>query len=483
MLNELDDLLRPAALADSIRTHVLVSDQHWFALDYDFNDDDERKWDASRQRAADRAFELGEAAALDPQVIDELARELYAPISGCIHEFGKGLASNCADPLGLWTRLVGHLEREGNDARNCQILCGFLEAIRQYDRSLAEEILDHVLESRSLRRFIVDLQMSVALDRRGVDRLLESLDFDDTPLDHFGFPAWHRPLDALNEGDLFDLMLKVLARPGGAYVVLGGLHMRFHILKANGTALTGIDIKRVGLCAAAKVFRELADPESAMVDHQLSAVLETCMDDTESPMEIGELFDSFIIGLHGSQGYLGDLTETVTVLAAKAPRQFLDRFLLSDELNDYHHSILFRDALVGRNPLCEIDTATLLDWCRQGDFQARLLTISEMISPFKEEKDDGVVEFSEQAHAVIDNAQDVSAVLTSFAARSSIGHGQGWLSDTISRRIQPFEALSSDTRSKVRRAAEALVPRLREFEHRERKRERDEERQRDQRFE
>ena len=483
LLNQLDDLLRPAALADSIRSHVLVSDQHRFELDHEFDDNDDRKWEASRQRAADRAFELGKAAALDPEVIDELAAELYAAISGCIQEFGKGLASNCADPQGLWTRLVGHLERAGDDARNCQVLCGFLEAIREHDRSLAEDFLDKALESRSLRRFIVDLQTSVSLDRRGVERLLKSLDFDDTPLGHFGFPAWHRPLDALNEVDLLDLMLKVMARPGGAYVVLSGLHMRFHNLRASGTAVPGIDIKRVGLCAAAQVFREFANPESAMVDHQLSAVLETCLDDPEFPTEIGELFDSFIIGLRGSQGYLGDLTETVTVLATKAPRRFLDRVLLSDKLNDYHHSILFRDALVGRNPLCEIDPATLLDWCQQGDFQARLLTISETISPFKEEKDGGVVEFSEQAHAVIDNAQDVSAALTSFAASSSLGHGQGWLSDTIARRIQPFEALLSDTRSEVCHAAEVLIPRLRKFEHRERQRERDEERQRDQSFE
>ena len=483
LLNQLDDMLRPTGLADSIRSHVLVSDQHWFALDIEFDDNDERNWEASRRRAADRAFELGEVAALDLAVIDELAHEVYAAIAGCLQAFGKGLASNCADPHGLWIRLVAHLERAGDDVRNCQVLCGFLQVISKRDRSLAENILDQALKSDSLRRFVVDLQTSVALDRRGVERLLISLDFDDIPLDQFGHLAWHHPLDALVETDLFDLMLKVMAQPGGARVVLGGLHMRFHSLKANCAGFPSTDIKGVGLCAAAQIFREFVSPESDMVDRQLSAVLEICMDDTAFPRETDELLDSFVAGLQVSQGYVGDLNETVAVLAAKAPLRFLDRVLLGEMRNDFHRSILFEGALGGKNPLCGIDPAILLDWCRQGDLQARLLSISEAIFPFKEEKDGGAVDFSEQAHAVIDEAQDVSAILTSFAASTRHSHEQGWLSDTIARRIRPFEALLSDTRLRVRQAAEALVPQLREFEHRVRQREQDEEGQRDQSFE
>ena len=483
LLNQLDDMLSPAGLADSIRSHVLVSDEHWFSLDIEFDDNDDRNWEASRRRAADRAFELGETAALDLAVMDELAYELYSAIAGCVQEFGRGLASNCADPHGLWVRLVAHLERAGDDARNCQILCGFLQAISKRDRTLAENILDQALESRSLRRFVVDLQTSVSLDRRGVERLLISLDFDDTPLDQFGHLAWHHPLDALVETNLFDLMHKVLVQPGGARVVLSGLRMRFHSLKANSAGVPSTDIKGVGLCAAAQVFREIVSPESDMVDLQLSAVLEICMDDIELPRETGELFDSFVVGLQGSQGYVGDLSETVATLAAKAPLRFLDRVLLGEMRNDFHRSILFEGALGGKNPLCGIDPAILLDWCRQGDLQARLLSISEAIFPFKEEKDGGAVDFSEQAHAVIDEAQDVSVVLTSFAASTRHSHEQGWLSDMIARRIRPFEALLSDTRLQVRQAAEALVPQLREFEHRVRQREQDEERQRDQSFE
>ena len=483
LLNQLDDMLRPTGLADSIRSHVLVSDQHWFALDIEFDDNDERNWEASRRRAADRAFELGEIAALDLAVIDELAHEFYSAIASCVHAFGRGLASNCADPYGLWGRLVGHLEQAGDDTRNCEILCGFLQEISKRDRTLAESILDQAIASRSLRRFVVDLQTSVSLNRRGVERLLISLDFEDTPLDQFVTVAWHHPLDALAETDLFDLMRKVLVKPGGARVVLSGLRMRFHNLKANSAGFPSTDIKRVGLYAAAQVFREVLTPESDMVDLQLSAVLEICMDDTELPTETDELFDSFVAGLQGSQGYVGDLSETVATLAAKAPFRFLDRVFLSETLNDYHRSILFEGALGGINPLSEIDPPTLLRWCRQGDFQARLLRLSEAIFPFSDGEDGGVVELSEQANALIDETHDVSAVVTSFAASITLGYTQGWLSDTIARRIQPFEALLSDARPEVHQVAEALIPRLRKAEHRERQREQDEERRRDQSFE
>ena len=483
LLNQLDDILRPTGLADSIRSHVLVSDQHWFALDIEFEDKDERTWEASRRRAADRAFELGETAALDLAVVDELAHEFYSAIAGCIRPFGRGLASNCTDPRSLCVCLIAHLERAGDDTRNCEILCGFLQEISKRDRTLAENILDQALGRRSLRRFLVDLQTSVSLDRRGVERLLISLDFEDTPRDQFVHLAWYHPLDALVETDLFDLMRKVLVKPGGARVVLSGLRMRFHSLKANNAGVPSTDIKRVGLCAAAQVFREILGPESDMVDLQLSAVLEICMDDTELPRETDELFDSFVAGLQGSQGYVGDLSETVATLAGKAPFRFLDCVFLSEILNDYHRSILLEGALGGKNPLSEIDPPTLLRWCRQGDFQARLLRLSEAIFPFRDGEDGGVVGFSEQAHALIDEAHDVSAVVTSFAASIRLGYTQGWLSDTIARRIQPFEALLSNTRPEVRQVAEALIPRLRKAEHRERQREQDEEQRRDQSFE
>lgn len=483
LLNQLDDMLRPKGLADSIRSHVLVSDQHWFALDLEFDDSGERNWEASRQRAADRAFELGETAALDLAVMDELAHEFYSAIAGCVQDFGRGLASNCADPHGLWVLLVAHLERAGDDARNCQVLCGFLLEISKRDRTLAEDILDQALESRSLRRFVVALQTSVPLDRRGVERLLRSLEFDDTPLDQFGHLAWHHPLDALAETDLFDLMHKVLAQPGGARVVLSGLGMRFYSLKAKSAGVPNTAIRRVGLYAAAQVFREIVSLESDMLDLQLSAVLEICMDDIELSREIDQLFDSFVAGLQDSQGYVGDLSETVATLAAKAPFRFLDCVFLSETLNDYHRSILLEGALGGKNPLSEIDPPTLLRWCHQGDFQARHLKLSEAIFPFRDEEDGGVVGLSEQAHALLDEAHDVSAVVTSFAASIWRGHGQGWLSDTIARRIQPFEALLSDTRPEVRQVAEALVPRLKKAERRERQREQDEERRRDHSFE
>ena len=193
LLNELDELLKPKNLVDEIRTFVLTPVHLQFRLDDEFDYDDPDRIPASRARATARAFDLGEAVAGDPTIIGELSEQLFRTLGGHVLEFGKGMASSCPDPQALWTRVVGHLERAGNSARHCDLLQGILEIIHHRDASLAERILDQAVQTRSLRNFFVWLQVSIPLNPRAVQRLLDCLEFDDTPIFQFGQIAWPPP--------------------------------------------------------------------------------------------------------------------------------------------------------------------------------------------------------------------------------------------------------------------------------------------------
>ena len=489
LLDELDETLKPKRLVDEVRTYVLRGDYELSTLDEEFDFDDNRSRQKTNDRAAARAYDLGTAVAGETHVLDELAQELFTAGHGHLVEFGRGVASKCDNLQGLWVRLTEWLELAGDQARQCGVLCGVLEAIHNRDKSSARQILDEAVQNRILRQFIVALHLLIPLERTDVERLLRSLDFEDTPLWQFRSLGWQCPLDTLNEADIRDLMLKISDRHEGAEVVLDGLSMRLHVLKDDNLTLSP-DLKRAGLLAAAALLRHGSDYDgSGSVDANLSEVLKSCMDEIEFPTEASEVFDAFLSRLRESYGYVSGIEKAVAILAEKATFRFLDGIFFDAALKDYRHTI-FREGLDKKNPLSGISVTTLLDWCRQDDFQGRLIMLSEAIYPFEKEPEpfedepegDGVI-LSEQAHAIIDATQDPSTVLRNLCSFVRPSVWLGSLANIIAKRGQAFEMLLKHDRSDIRVAAAAQIAQIKEWEDEERRRERAYDERREQSFE
>ncbi len=482
LLDKLDETLKPRGLADEVRTYVLKADHELSTLNEEFDFGDNQSWQEANGRAAERAYDLGTVVAGEPHAMDELSQELFTAESGYLTEFGRGVASKCDDLQGLWDRLIEWLKLAGDQAPQCNVLCGVLEVIHKRDVSLAQKILDDAVQSRILRKSIVRLQVSVPLGDTGVPRLHSSLDFEDMPLPQFGNLAWHRPLDTFNETDVRDLMLRILDRPDSAQIVLHGLSMRLRVLEYDNLPL-GPDLKRVGLLASAALPRHRANyHDGGSTDYYLSKVLRSCMDEVEFPEETSEVFDAYFVRLRASYGYVGGIEEAVTVLAEKATFRFLDGIFFDSALKDYCHNV-FKGRHDEKNPLSSVCVATLLDWCRQGDFQERLSMISEAIYPFEKELEgDGVV-LSEQARAIMDATQDPSTVLRNLCSFVRPSGWWGSLANIIAKRRQAFEMLLKHDRSDVRVAAAAQIAQIKEWEDEERCRERAYDERREQSFE
>ena len=467
LLDKLDGMLKPKRLSDEIRAYVLSAGYELFVEE------------SSRKRIA---HDLGTVVTSEPQVLDELLQDFFTAEFGCLIEFGTGMASACSDLQALWGRLVEGLERVDDQARHCGVLEGVLKVIHQHDEPLAQKILDEAVQNRSLRKFIVDLQVSVPLDHIGIGRLHQSLGFDDTPLRQFEKLAWHRLPDIFNEADIRNLMLSVLGRPDGFRVVLSGLSLRVRMLKDDNLTL-GPDLKRVGLLASAALLHHKVDYYGGgSTDYRLSEVLKSCLDEVEFPEETNKVFDAYFTQLRKSYGCMIGREKVVAVLAEKATFRFLDGIFLDPALRNYCHTI-FREDRDEKNSLSGVSVMTLLDWCGQGDFQERLLMISEAIYPFeKEPEGDGVV-LSEQAHAIIGATQDPSTVLGNLCSSVYPSGWSGSLANIIAKRGQAFKPLLEHSRSDIRDAATTQIARISQWEDRERQQERAEDEQREQRFE
>ena len=483
ILDELVDTLKPERLSDKIRAYILSPGYLHFALDEEFDFNDSQTWQEAHDRTSMRAYELGTVIAGEPHAIDELSQELFTAL-GDEHlvEFGRGIASAYGGLRALWSRLVECLEIAGDEAQHCGVLEGVLGVIHDRDEALAQEILDEAVQIRVLRKFIVRLQMSVPLGSTGLERLHRALDLVDTPLRQFGCLAWHRPPDTLSETDVRYLMLKILNRPDGAEIVLEGLAMRLYALKKDNLTL-GSDLKRVGLLASAALLRHVTHyRDGGMTDHYLSEVLASCLDEIEFPEGTGEVLDAYLARMRASHGHDG-LENAVTVLAEKATSRFLNGVFIDPALEDHHRHDVFREQRDEKNLLSGVSAEALLDWCRQGDLQERLIMISQAIYPFGKEPDgDGIV-LSEQARAVIEAAQDPSIILRSLCSFVPPRVSSGSSADMIAKRCRAFEVLLKHDRSDIRAAAEAQVGEIKRGEEQVRRREQDIDRQRDQRFE
>ena len=457
LLTELDDLLRPQDLAAQIRTHVFSGDLDLLTMDDNIGAGDEDKWDESLSRAATRAFGLGETAAADLQVIDELSQELFVDFSGQHFEFGRGLACGCADPRVLWHRLVAQIQRAGDAARNFGVLVGVINVVREKDPPLADVILDDAVRNPVLRRFIVSLQIHVSLNRRAVERLLKSLDFEDTPLYQFVDLARLQPLGTLEEANLGEILEKVLTRPGGASVVVDGLSMRIRILDKQKALSLKTPLKSLGRRAVTAWLQEEYWHDNASADLAATNVLQACIDDAHAHKATEELFEAFFSCVNGYRGSAIGLTKTVTTLAEKAPLGFLDGALASDSGNVTTRYILFGRATNDRNPLSRISTAALLDWCRKGDFQGRLLTLAEWIDPFVEQGETAALTFSEHARVIIDATENPHEVLSNFADSAFSLDPTDNHVDIIAKRRLPFEILLRNGGARTRAAAQAAI--------------------------
>ena len=379
--------------------------------------------------------------------------------------------------------MVGHLKRAGDSVRHCHLLQGLLEVTYQRDASLAEQILDEAVQARSLRNFFVRLQLSIPLNSRAVQRLLDCLDFDDTRICQFGQIAWRCSRDVLDETDLAQVLLKLLDHPEGPEIVLDGLNTRLPASEKDPSFSFGEDLSRVGLLAASRYLRSYNGREGATMDNSIRRVLTCCMNDASLAPEIDDLFEAFFVAVKTRYGYIGDLEETAEVLISQAPHVFLDRVFLGEDLDRLERASLFTKRHRQGNLLSALHASILLDWCRQGEFGERLGLISEAIYPFAKESQSGDIEFSDQAHTILDASPDASETLTHFARTIRPSGWSGSLANIIAGRRHPFELLLGHDRADVRSAAERLIRQIRVAEDRERERERAEDKERDQRFE
>ena len=223
-LSALEEILRPKDLFNRVRGLVLGSHAGRFDVD-GYDDVEERDYAAASARAAAAAEQLGRDVALEERMFDALLPELLGG-GGKVADFGRGLALGAEEPTRLWNLMVGRLTTV--KVTRVDLLDGFLEGLHICDVSLANTLLDRVLDDPTLAGWLPVLQTSIGIDERALGRLHATLERGTAPIERFFALAYGRRSDAIPGLDFKQLMLTIAGKPDGMSVAMKILSMRLH---------------------------------------------------------------------------------------------------------------------------------------------------------------------------------------------------------------------------------------------------------------
>jgi hypothetical protein len=377
-LLRLEKVLRPKDLVQKVRSIVLGK---FHELDLGDPDDDDDADPLDRMYRI--AIRLGEDTARDSAAFQEVLPELVSG-EGALWHFGKGLATRTPDPEAMWAALAARVGMTPERSCNTQVLRGFLEGLSARAPKLANTLLDDAVTQEALSPWFSELQCAVAIDRRGVERLQQSLTLGRVPMYQYRYLAMGRATDSIAGPDLKALLVTMASKPDGGY-----------------DAATEILYMRLFSDRQAK---KPVDPALIEAGREIVAAFEFTKGRQDGDRRIGSLIKTCLTGDDGAKGVeavcrkLKEAVEKRDIYAFSQdhvreslfkaqPEAALQAFFGGDDADQKLSCQIIADvAHHHANPLNFIPLDALIAWCERGPGE-RYRLMARVISAFKGSQD------------------------------------------------------------------------------------------------
>jgi hypothetical protein len=410
----LEALLGPRDLVQKVRSVVLSEDVLFVGL----NSADDDTTDVTKiiEQVEAVAYSLGKAVAVDQGAITALLPDLIGANSQQMWSFGRGLAEGAEQPRAIWSQLVAHLASTPTNKRNHHVFRGFLNGLQTTNPKLVNALLDSTLEDESLAPWSPILQIAVGIDKKGMTRLMRSLDLG---------KAWigiYRNLIAggvthkIPTQDFNNLLLRIAAEPGGLEIAIEILCMRLSFDEEWRKSATS-DIIDVGCDLMRKLgFAKKRDVSS---EHRLGIMAKRCLVGEKGAETVREICHNLKEAVSKSETYPFYQQELLQVLVAAQPVAALEA-ICGDTAADLKLgvSILDQAGQLRRNAFDAIPEANLLGWCDQHP-ESRYPAVAAGVTAFQTSGDTGRQEWTSTALKLLDKAPDRVEVLKGFIRQFS----------------------------------------------------------------
>jgi hypothetical protein len=318
--------------------------------------------------------------------------------------------------------------------------------------------------------------MSAPLDEPGCARLLASLDNPAVPSWVFRYLGYGRTTQQLPDDDLAQILQRLSIRADGPAVAIDVLAM--HIF--DNPHPVGPRVRQVArwLLAAVPV-----NEHNQRLDHEVARLIKFFLRDRDGEAVSRELLLSVRSGFDRYSLSRYNLRETLGALCETQPGTVLD-ILVGDEPDAGKVRARRRELAGGRgsSALAGIPNDALISWCRSGGPE-RWAHVAPLVPAFANGENAEGLQWSPQALALLENAPRPIDVAEALAALIEPMSWSGSLSDAIRQRLPLLDQLERELGPEHSERLAELRSDFEKLADREARRELEEHRMRDERFE
>lgn len=481
-LAALERELEPNDLVPTIMTYVLSKGPDFWMLNADYDHDGPNKFGKVRALLETKALGLGEVFAASVRELGELGCNLF--INDWMPyrvAFGKGLAKGAPDLQIAWQQLIEHLDVQTQVYKNFNVFGGFIEETDSIDPAIAQKLLDQCAQHPELRHVLVGLHPWREFTETDLDRCMAILDDPDIHPEMYGRILWGREYANLPGGRVLDLAQRLLSKPKGDDVVLDALSMGLQDQEEAVDTL-GSDLRLIGLRAAIQRLQRDQSDIGGSTDYAMERVIDAALRFDGNETEKLEWLDTIFSFVDEYYGCIYSFENSIETTAILMPEAFLNRVFEGTEEQPQRLYFICSHGL-HQSPIKKIEVGFLIEWCHARDNSSVWPSIAYAINLWSKDEEQEIITMSESAIMFLEASPEPETVLEVFTERVTQSSLSGSRVNAMQSRVDAIGNLVNHERADISGVARFEYVKLTEWIAREKVRERQEDEEREQRFE
>ncbi len=448
----IEKILKPKNLLELARTYALSDEINTFELEDDFDDGEDAS--LSFQRVEETTREIGAKVVQDINSFNILLSDIVSTYSRRLHSFGMGLADGSNNKQDIWENLKKQVCKTPPEKRQISVLLGFLSSCAENDPLFYNLTLDSLIKDDLFGEWFPFFQTTSNIDKQGIKRLHEALDYGKAKIDKFEDLAYRNAHKPISDDDLAGLLKKMLKKESGLEVVIKIMAMRFH-----GNKKKWHDYSKELIIVGRDVLSTYTFPKEQgrnnNLDYALTQIAHICLNGEDSVSATTSLCRNLVISITINHSYFIHYPQLLNIIAKKQPSVFLNELLASDCIHEYQYINVFNnDYKRGNNPLNHISDKDILDWCDR-DPGIRYPQISSVLQSFTESCEDNKLTWEPIIYSILSKAPNLDLVIKNLANSIRPTSVSGSLSSALEKRSMLLKDLYHHDNPLVRELAEA----------------------------
>jgi hypothetical protein len=402
-LNTLAEKLEPITLIERARLYALSNSRS--ALDIEDLDDLEDDYYGAFSKAENISESLGIEIGADEKILQQLLPELLSNEGSRLISFGRGIAKRCANPEELWWKIRDHLLMIEENKRNYQLLRGFLQGTYLNDNILVERLLDMVVNDDIFGKAYPYLQVSIDVNSKGIDRIIESLKIGKAPIWQYNYLGYGY-LTPIDDNDFCELLEVISQNTEGDTVAIDIMNLRLHGHQEQRQSELIVNLGQILLLNFnySKDYNRINS-----LDYEISNIIKACFIGNNVKENAEKLCRKIFLAIENNEIYPRQFNDTLYSLALTQPIIFLNCFLHREEVS-YRLEGVFTE---GINTLQKIEPDIIVNWCNE-DPVIRFPIISSAIRPYQKNEETGAFEWTTLATEFLQIVKNPIEILERF---------------------------------------------------------------------